>query len=64
MSAFIRSSVALVLLAAAAAQAQQEPTASERAHIPPEPPQQAMRDMSEEEMAEMMGTVSSMPIIS
>lgn len=61
MSAFIRSSVALVLLAAAAAQAQQEPTASERAHIPPEPPQQAMRDMSEEEMAEMMGMDDTAP---
>lgn len=32
-----------------------ERTASERAHVPPAPPQHQMGDMSEEEMAEMMG---------
>ena len=90
MSALIKSSIMLALIAATAtAQAQQEhqhhqhehhsppppeqnehahhaaqadqPTESERAHIPPPPPQHAMGDMSEEEMAEMMGMDDTEP---
>lgn len=36
-------------------------TESERAHIPPAPPQRVMRDLSEKEMAEMMGMDDTEP---
>jgi copper resistance protein B len=70
MSALIRLNTALILMVAAAmVHAQEEhqhqhhqhrapsdqPTESERAHVPPPPPTYVMGDMSEEEMAEMMG---------
>lgn len=38
-----------------------QPTESELAHIPPPPPQHAMGDMPEEEMAEMMGMDDTEP---
>lgn len=77
MSTLIKCNVALVLLAAAgSAAAQQEhqhhehahhaasadqPTESERAHIPPDPPQHQMGDMSAKEMAEMMAMDDEAP---
>ncbi|MFC4307711.1 copper resistance protein B [Steroidobacter flavus] len=56
MSALIKLHVALALFAAVVttAVAQDERTESERAHIPPDPPQHEMGDMSDKEMAELM----------
>ncbi|WP_157995439.1 copper resistance protein B [Peristeroidobacter soli] len=64
MSALIKLHVALALFAAvvttAAAQDEQR-TESERAHIPPDPPQHEMGDMSEKEMAELMNMDDTAP---
>jgi copper resistance protein B len=38
-----------------------QPTESELAHVPPAPPEQVMGDMSEEDMAEMMGMDDTEP---
>lgn len=73
MNALIKLPIALALFAAAAtpavaqdehqhhAQHSDERTESERAHVPPDPPQHQMGDMSEEEMAEMMAMDDTAP---
>ncbi len=73
MNALIKWHVALALFAAVAANAMaqdehshhahhsDERTESERAHIPPDPPQHAMGDMSEEEMAALMNMDDNAP---
>jgi copper resistance protein B len=43
-------------------QANDEPTESERAHVPPPPPQNVMHDMSKEKMVELMQMEDTAPV--